>query len=762
MTNEPTLPPISSIELHIPEIPCYSKKVIISDLGDVNIFYGQNGSGKSTKSRFFASLQAPKNTHPFNNCSIPSFNHEDYTLHVYNEDFKKENFEIRKDDGLKSIITIDKKNTDIENKINESNEQIKANTIYLEEQKKQLSDLNSKADSLKDKHFKQVWEAHDLLVDSATNVRDVYRNTVLEGLGNSRAKCFDTIRQHFTESDDSLNKEDTVTIIWRNILQIIDLQKGDNRKSDYKPVPQLSFEHEELLLASIQGSDNPYLTTLIEAFNNTSNFKPWFQKGSVIIKEYNSTKCPLCSSPLSEDRKQEITQVIDEQYHNSVKKIEESATTYDATAKQLITILEGYDSIYTYDASIKQDFLDLQEKIAYNLSRLKNKINDPKSLVMLENTTNLIDSINEKIERVNEENDRFNQDITDKRAKITQLKNDCLNALSRLYKETFTEHNLEVPKLESERTETTNKIIQIKQAILNCEEEIDDLKAKRKNVLPAITKINELLGQLGVPDLKIKHESFGEEVKYFLSRDNLDDTKVYETLSEGEKTIIAFLYFLETCQLENDNNHIVIIDDPISSLSLQAVFEVRSLIKSKFIKGKAELHPNVKQLFILTHQLTFYNALKQMDIKDKEDKYKFKYFKVDRSGDGLTKFENIKHDDLNNRFDALWMSLARFKKDPGEHSNLHIPNTMRQILEHHFAYVCGNGNSWNNYTEEIKGDLYTYVNRLSHSDQRNLDDDLHTIEPDKYFVVFEKIFDKAGYIAFYRNQLRRYNFHKSN
>ncbi|WP_261641142.1 AAA family ATPase [Erwinia mallotivora] len=58
------------------------------------------------------------------------------------------------------------------------------------------------------------------------------------------------------------------------------------------------------------------------------------------------------------------------------------------------------------------------------------------------------------------------------------------------------------------------------------------------------------------------------------------DTPVFGSLSEGEKTLIAFLYFLETCtgrKSRDDNDQrkrLIVIDDPISSLSQNYVFEI--------------------------------------------------------------------------------------------------------------------------------------------------------------------------------------------
>ncbi len=74
---------------------------------------------------------------------------------------------------------------------------------------------------------------------------------------------------------------------------------------------------------------------------------------------------------------------------------------------------------------------------------------------------------------------------------------------------------------------------------------------------------------------------------YKIVRPNGEDAK--ETLSEGEKTFITFLYFYHLLKGSNTEsgiteNRIVVFDDPVSSLDSDILFIVSSLIK-KLFKG---------------------------------------------------------------------------------------------------------------------------------------------------------------------------------
>lgn len=54
-----------------------------------------------------------------------------------------------------------------------------------------------------------------------------------------------------------------------------------------------------------------------------------------------------------------------------------------------------------------------------------------------------------------------------------------------------------------------------------------------------------MLVDMGITDFKI--DKYGEDGLYRIIRGD-DDTPVFKTLSEGERTIISILYFLEACQ----------------------------------------------------------------------------------------------------------------------------------------------------------------------------------------------------------------------
>jgi wobble nucleotide-excising tRNase len=113
---------------------------------------------------------------------------------------------------------------------------------------------------------------------------------------------------------------------------------------------------------------------------------------------------------------------------------------------------------------------------------------------------------------------------------------------------------------------------------------------------PAEQLNEELRNYLGHDQLKFQIKDAG----YLLTRDGVPASN----LSEGEKTAIAFLYFLKSLQDVGFelNKGIVIIDDPVSSLDSNALFSASAYMK--------ERTKEAGQIFVLTHNFALFREVK--------------------------------------------------------------------------------------------------------------------------------------------------------
>jgi wobble nucleotide-excising tRNase len=134
------------------------------------------------------------------------------------------------------------------------------------------------------------------------------------------------------------------------------------------------------------------------------------------------------------------------------------------------------------------------------------------------------------------------------------------------------------------------KMLEIKPQIIELELEI------RQHRRPAEELNNEISAYLGRDELRFEVEKNG----YRMTRGGQPAMH----LSDGERTAIAFLYFLKSLKSTDFNleEGIVVIDDPVSSLDANSLFNAFSFMKQRT--------STVGQLFILTHNFTFFRQVR--------------------------------------------------------------------------------------------------------------------------------------------------------
>jgi wobble nucleotide-excising tRNase len=130
--------------------------------------------------------------------------------------------------------------------------------------------------------------------------------------------------------------------------------------------------------------------------------------------------------------------------------------------------------------------------------------------------------------------------------------------------------------------------------------DITELERQTSNIGQAIIAINKHLEEFfGRKEIELALD--GDSKGYTITRDG----KPAKNLSEGEKTAIAFSYFVVKVG-EGDfdkSKGIIFIDDPISSFDSNFIYHCFSMINTHF--------KEVGQLFISTHNFQFFNLVKE-------------------------------------------------------------------------------------------------------------------------------------------------------
>ncbi len=201
-------------------------------------------------------------------------------------------------------------------------------------------------------------------------------------------------------------------------------------------------------------------------------------------------------------------------------------------------------------------------------------------------------------------------------------------------------------------------------------------------------------------------------------------------LSEGEKTAIAFLYFL--VQLKDQNfdlaEGIVVIDDPISSLDSASLYQAFS-----FLKNDAQ---GAKQLFILTHNQEFLRLIINWYKKlPSAQRRQCSYSMVLCSETEKSRSARIAPLDQlliehATEYHYLFKVLYTFQSDGLIQSCYHVPNIARKVLETFLDFHKPSKENLYITLNEIDFDphkktaIYKFTNDLSHRTGKGFDPSL--------------------------------------
>ncbi len=145
--------------------------------------------------------------------------------------------------------------------------------------------------------------------------------------------------------------------------------------------------------------------------------------------------------------------------------------------------------------------------------------------------------------------------------------------------------------------DASNEATSARESAARLKRQIDDLEVQvRQHRRPAEELNQEVAAYLGRDELRFEVEQNG----YRITRGGYPATH----LSDGERTSIAFLYFLKSLQGTDFDlaTGIVVIDDPVSSLDANSLFSAFGFMKQRTAAAG--------QLFVLTHNFIFFRQVR--------------------------------------------------------------------------------------------------------------------------------------------------------
>lgn len=721
---------ITSIKLK--NVASYRTERILNTDKKINLVYGLNGTGKTTLSNFLKDRSNIK----FNDCSI--LGGVTAKILVYNQEFINENFYERND--LKGVFTISAVNGTAEKNI----EDAKAEIAKLEIQEKvkqtaldEINGANGKKNKKSSEITKVIWNIKTTFADN-----DKTLEYCLDKLKGSQKALFD----YFCTIDKSTIKPTKTTDDLKKEISKIEGDDAININTLQKIIlgGVIEIENNSIFDEVIIGKKDSTVAKLIETFQNSD----WVKLGlSYLPNEINETaSCPFCQQKtVTKNLADEIKNYFDKTYEDKIDLLKRLKSQYQTIKDSIPTSDSFLVNDYAITAKIELESLHtkLLTALSQNITAIENKIKLPSNKVTLQSSSQALQEFNELIEKINKEITEHNEKIKNKKNVKDSIKKEFWEIMRWEYDTHISGYEKDLKTLEKEEATINEALKKIQDSIKAQRDIIKENQDKTINIEKAIESINYQLVLLGLHGFEIKPF---EDKFYRIVREN-ESKPEFKSLSEGEKMIISFLYFVELCkgkesEIEEIQNKIVVIDDPISSLSHNYIFNVAQLIKKEFFETS-----NYIQVFVLTHSMYFFHEL--CKIHNKRDK---KLFRIIRGNDKSSSILEMTQNEIQNDYQAYWKIIK-------DHENGNAPdnilaNAMRNILENFFGFIDNEKMKESvNQLDSIKyGAFLRYIDRESHSDQINISD-VKEIDVSLFKEAFKQIFEESGNIKHYTKMM---------
>lgn len=662
----------------------------INEFSSFNLIYGWNYSGKTTLSRIFRCIELEQMHTDFpnsifelsyDNCKINKSNLSNHPFHfrVFNTDYIKENLKWEEQEA-NPIFILGKKDIELQEKLKIINDEIETIKNDIQEKTKEKNKLN----------------------------------TLIETSLTAKARELDRIKPPY----DKRKLKQVLTAIEKDIQtykldknkvnRLIDTINSSKKEKINEIKINIEIDEQEYL----EILDKSIITKTIERLKSNPDLNTWVNTGLKFHKGKN--KCEFCGQILPEGLIISYEEHFSKDYESllnelklliqrtKLKIIELSLPDKNSFYPQFVDEFQSIKSIIdqevkTYNKGIKNIIALLEKKHSNPFDKLSSEL----TIVDKTKMNETLQSINGIIQRHND----YDKNLESKKVK-------AFEDLEKHYAYEFDNDNnyykelLKIGNLETEIEDLENKKSWKVKAT-------EDFEAKLSDISKVADTINDYLESIfGGNHLQVKPTN---DDKFELIRNN----EKAKNLSEGEKTSIAFAYFLTRLKdKETDlSKSIVFIDDPISSLDSNHLYNIYATIRSEIEK--------CKQLFVSTHNLEFFNLLKDWMKKIKGNKEKCRYYLIERINQNdseIACLRNLPNFLLNykSEYYFLFDKINSFSQSPStDFEDLYqIPNVIRRFLEAFVGFKYGEGLKKGlefiikNDAERICVDKF--VNNLSH------------------------------------------------
>lgn len=718
-------------EIQIKDCACFDHTgVTVNGLKEINFIYGPNGSGKTT----ISNVIADRNKYP--QCQIAWKNNRALKSFVYNRTFIDDNF--GRSRFQKGIFTLGKGEKDAKEIIETKRSEIEKLDKDISRDITAIEKYNGDHAFTEARFTEDCWKIYTQLKDT---FKPAFKGCAIKNTFRERCKA----ELHPEASGSALLD---LAVLKEKAARIY--SGSTEFSADIELINYYSLqgiETNEIWGRRIIGKEDVDIASMIRKLGNSD----WVKQGLTYYSDKDDF-CPFCQQKVPENLEQQLNEYFDETYLAQLKTLQNQKTAYsDQTAEIIFDVESLLNSKNDLVENVRLEEIKrvLILKVQANKGKIDAKIKEPASVITL-------DSIQPEMERINEL-------IQTARNKIA-VHNDTVKNLSResalltgevwcyvteqlktayqRYQSDCTTTAKAIEGLELSISENEGRLRQLK-------DEIAKLEILGTNIVQTKTEINALLGKFGFTGFKLE-EATEEKGSYQITR--LNGERVERTLSEGEKTVITFLYFYHLLKgsIERDTinaDRIVVFDDPISSLDGDALFIVSHLIRN-IIEDIRTQKSTIKQIIVLTHNVSFHTEV-SYTTENGMEKFNDETFWILRKENDFSSIMHYDHNPIKNSYELLWREV---KENP---DSITLDITLRRIIETYFNTLGGIS------PDELVSKLDQKDRRIASSilswpiagTGNDIDGLSVAFDREHYLRVFKDIFEKTNRMEHYNKMM---------
>lgn len=639
-----------------------------------NILFGYNGKGKSSIAIGIKNEFLKDTSKKLEN------------LRIFDRDYILHSLLLENSDGkIKGVeVSFGQVGVNIENKIKELQNQIiseveisKLDLNIVDSRKK----IRTEIDVIHDRRKGEVAISKKSSNDSIERVVELYKNDLQEA-------------KKIEADEDKLIK-----IIGDNAIEKQIAQNENLRQLNLSKIPTTLLEEVKLVFKEKFGED-----ISIPEYEVVQ----WIESGLKLHKEGDN--CKFCDGKLDFlDVKSKIAEFKENKRHKATEKLKQFREQLQ-NLLEAIKITEKEAKTYSTNigTEIEQYFTTISSKkstIESLISLCQSKIDkiEAQEIFDFELLTETLKITEESISSITKTKNEQLSELRKKQNNLTTLVKGAIGL--EIIKSVHIKDNLkEVNDKEIELKEKRDTNKKKKQEIQNLEQQ----KSLTKDFADFVSQILKDI------NISLKVQLDIDNKNYIIKSTNENATLTIKDISEGEKNLLALLFFYYELFADNKQKQVkaeielIIADDPISSMDDSNKFYILELMKNLL-----EL-PN-QQIFVLTHSWEDYCNLSY----GKENNADFATLEL-RKKNGVSELAKLSSKEKPYKY--LFKEIYAFSQKSEEELKTecqiyHYPNVMRRIFEEWYGFKVGRDL---NFTSNLQKQVESHFAITSNSEKTKL------------------------------------------